>query len=218
MLYGVDGPSIQRSLTVPDDVYQVNPSMFISEFMVARVASESISPDGNINVPFMENLGARLATASERLENVKKVNIIRNVNNTDNSNLITSLTSPLGSSFYASDHKTILVANDIGDTLMTDNVVFGKSIFVTFSSYTSSYTNTNVSPPTCVTSYSLPQSDTFIHREVSLLSGLETVPPGLLDNYSSREIPRSVDDPRIILNSGDFGNFTWFRRESTSTD
>lgn len=210
-MYNTDGPTVRRDLNVPESANLANIKRLTEAFMACRVAYESIGPDGNISVPYLDNMLIRINSYVLNLDGVGKVKIVTEVSNTAYPELTNPLTSPIGSSFYGKNSSTQLyVANDSSDTLMHDSIIFGKSLGISFSNFTSSYTETSVSPPSCCSLYEISSSDPFIHHEVTLLSGLMTTPPGILDNISAHELPRAIDDPKFIVNSRDFGSRDWF--------
>lgn len=211
--YSMDGPTIYRNLHVSTETHSQNIESLSNAFMVCRVALENISADGQIVVPFYENILARIRNGLSNLEGDSKLQILEGVDSSKFPELSHYTTSPLGSSFRSSTERTrLFVSNDSSSTLMQDSVILNKGLFITYESYRDTYTEANAFPPTFVTAYDIPDLDPFIHREVELLSGMKCVPVRRLSDYETRELPRTPEDPNYRINSGDFGNRPWFRR------
>lgn len=216
-LYSTDGPIIFRNIAVNDVDHAANLTSLTNAFMSARVAIESVGPDGQLCVPFYENMAVRIRKEFRNLQGDCLVEILDGTDYYESPELSDLETSPLGSSFLAdgSDQK-LYVSKDESNTVFHDSIIFGKSLFITFNSFTSTYDDVSVSPPTFMSAYQVPETDPFIHREVELLTGMKCVPVRSLSDYSSDELPRTPDDTFYRRNVEDFGTRTWFRQPSNS--
>jgi hypothetical protein len=210
-----NSPSFHRQIVVTTENIDKIISIF-DNYLIGKVAKDSLGMDGNVIIPFMENVLNRAALGYFRLKGDSQLMVLSNSDTFVHSTLLDPATNPLGNCFLNPTGDQLFVPINNKTDVKNFSFIINKSSFITFESYSDSFTDDSLSPPRFMIPLHIGVSDNLILDEVKFITGVNCS-IALNRRYEEHYYPRPSNNLTNPLNKEDFGsNPDYFQRRKTT--
>jgi hypothetical protein len=210
-----NSPSFHRQIVVTTENIDKIIKIF-DNYLIGKVAKDSLGMDGNVIIPFMENVLNRASLGYFRLKGDSQLMVLSNSDTFVHSTLLDPATNPLGNCFLNPTGDQLYVPINNKTNVKDFSFIINKSNFITFESYSDSFTDDNLSPPKFMIPLYIGVSDNLILDEVKFITGVNCS-IALNRRYEEHYYPRPSNNLSNPLNKEDFGsNPNYFQRTKTT--